>query len=440
MLSERGRAVILIGTFLLVAGFAFTNYFLALVGIFLLLGSVVTSPYFQLTIPLESLQVNRTIDKPNFFQGDFIHITLSIKNTGRTRIDSLHIYDVYPEIFRLVLGSNHIRTRLDPGQEIKFSYILQGTLRGKYTLGPTKYQVFDRLGLRFEEFSGENYDYLLVYPQYEDVRILEGLAQKRRVGYMFGIHKTRQRSLGTDFFGIRRYQTGDEYRRIDWKASARTRKLMIREFETERNLRMVIILDCGATMGAGRPENSKLEYAVRAALLLAKTAMERKDLVGFLAWSTRGHHYLKPGMGESHYLRLLDLLAMITAGGEFDLASAIEFLAPRIRQQSFFVILSDCESNRARFERGIRLARGYKHNVLVIAPFGPWFEIEEIYLTPVERALGEAVVHRLLEEHNALTRSLRRLGVDCIHVGPGDFLPTVLSEYLKAKKRRVALI
>lgn len=391
-------------------------------------------------MPVETLEVNRQIDKRKIFQGDFLHVKLTVKNTGSHRIDSIDIFDVYPEIFQLVLGKNQIRTRIDPSQEVKFSYILQAPLRGKFTFGPTKFQIFDRLEFRFEEMSGENFDDLLIYPNVEEARIMESLAKKRRLGHMFGIHKTRQMSLGTDFTGIRKYEVGDEYRRIDWKASARTQKLMMRQYETERNIRMFIILDIGATMAAGRPENSKLEAAIRAALMLAKMAMERKDHVGLLSWSTKQHSFMKPGLGDTHYRHMLDLLAEITPGGEFDLTTAVEYLAPRVTQQSFFVIITDLESNRKRLEKGIRLIRGYKHNAIIVRPFGPWFEIEEIYLSPVERAIGEAIVHRLLEEQSQLAKSFQRVGVSIVAVGPADFLPTVLSEYLKAKKRSIAVI
>ncbi len=440
MFSERGRTVLLIGIFVLVGGFAFTNYFLVLLGIFLIVGSVVTSPFFQLTLPLESLQVTREIDKTNFFQGDFIHIKLTIKNTGRSRIDSIRIFDVYPDIFRLVLGKNDLVTRIDAGQAIKYSYIVQGRLRGKYTIGPTKFQIHDRLEFRFEELSADNTDEVLVYPSYQDARIMESLAAKRRMGYMFGIHRTRQKMGSEDFVGIRRFVSGDESRRIAWKAVARTGKLMVRQFETERNMRVFIILDCGDTMSAGKAENSKLEYAIRAALLLAKAAMERKDKVGLVAWSTSQETYLKPSLGEGHYYRLLDILAAIEAGGEFDLAAAVGFVAARVTQQSFFIILSDCEANRAQLEKGVRLLRGHKHNAIIIAPFGPWFEIEDVYLSPVERALGEAIVYKLLEERRTLSQSFRRIGVPIIDVSPGDILPTLLSEYLKAKKKGIAQI
>ncbi len=427
------------GIFILVAGFAFTNYVLTILGIFLIVGSVASSPFFQLTMPVETLAVTRQIDKRNIFQDDFIHVKLIVKNTGAHRIDSVDVFDVYPEIFQLVLGKNQIRTRIDPNQEVKFSYILQAPLRGKFTFGPTKFQIYDRLEFRFEEMSGENYETLLIYPNVEEVRIMESLAKKRRLGHMFGIHKTRQMSLGTDFTGIRKYEVGDEYRRIDWKSSARLQKLMMRQYETERNIRIFVIIDTGATMAAGRPENSKLEAAIRAALMLAKTAMERKDHVGLLNWSTKHQAFLKPGLGDAHYHRMLDQLAEIDAGGEFDLTTAVEYLAPRITQQSFFIILTDLESNRKRLEKGIKLIRGYKHNALIIRPFGPWFEIEEIYLSPVERAIGEAIVHKLLTEQSALAKSFQRVGVSIIPVGPGDFLPTLLSEYLKAKKRSVAV-
>ena len=185
-----------------------------MIGIFLIIGSVASSPYFQLTMPVETLEVTREIDKRKVFQDDFLQVKVTVKNTGSHRIDSIDIFDVYPEIFQVVLGKNRIRTRIDPNQEVKFSYILQAPLRGKFTFGPTKFQIYDRLEFRFEELSGENYEELVIYPNVEEARIMESLAKKRRLGHMFGIHKTRQMSLGTDFTGIRKYEVGDEYRRI----------------------------------------------------------------------------------------------------------------------------------------------------------------------------------------------------------------------------------
>ncbi|MEM2329517.1 MAG: hypothetical protein QXL59_01675, partial [Candidatus Jordarchaeales archaeon] len=182
MLTARGGVAIVTGVFILVFGFSTVNYFLVLLGVMFTIASVVSMPYFTLSASFEGVEVTRSLDKEKVFAEEFIHVTVTVTNKGRMRIDRLEVEDGYPEVFTLVLGENKISTRLDPGDEIKFSYVLQCRKRGVHKIGPTKLVMKDRIGVMFEEKEIPSYTEILVYPSYKDVRKLEALGAKRVLG------------------------------------------------------------------------------------------------------------------------------------------------------------------------------------------------------------------------------------------------------------------
>ncbi|MEX2705768.1 MAG: DUF58 domain-containing protein [Candidatus Freyrarchaeum guaymaensis] len=439
MLTTRGAVVIVSGVFCLAFGFSSVNYYLVLLGIFLILGSVISMPYFELAVDLDNIEITRTIDKEKVFAEDFIFVTVTVENKGRLRIDYLEVFDTYPEIFTLVLGKSIMTTRLDPGEKKVFSYVLQCRRRGIHKIGPIKLVVHDRLGLHFQEKQFDIYTELLIYPSYQDIRRMEAMGGQRTLGRIFGMHKTKQKGMGTEFFGLRDYFPMDEFRRIDWKATARTGDLMIREFETEKNIKILILLDTSASMGGGLPNNTKLDYSIRAAVLLAKLALERRDEVGVVAFSNKVHSYVKPRMGKDYFYRILEALATVEPRGGMRMMEVMEWVLKRTPKRSFFIFFTDLEEESKEVIEACRLARAHKNTMLVISPFGPWFEAYPGELTPVQRALAEAISEELLEHRKKMVDELVRMGVEVIDVSPNDFLPAVVSQYLKAKKKGVAL-
>ncbi|MHA1918034.1 MAG: DUF58 domain-containing protein [Candidatus Ranarchaeia archaeon] len=438
MISRRGTTLVLLGIFLLTSGFAFSNYFLVLISSLLILSVVVGLPLFEIQSDVDKIIVERKLDKVKIFADDFVNVTLTIKNKGHRSIDFLRINDGFPNTFECVVGQNQIETSLGSGKSKTYSYILQARLRGEYEIGPTRLLLHDRLGFHFLERKIPTSTNLLVYPTYEDVRRMEAAGKSRRLGLIFGSHKTKIKGIGTDFYGIRQYTPSDGMRFIDWKSSARTGKMMTREFETEKNIRVVMIIDTSSTMTAGRVENSKLEYGIRSAVLLSKIALERRDLVGVFAGSTKVQCWVEPKAGKNHFYTVLENLATVQAQGGSHLHSATDYVVKRTNRSSYFIFVTDLEAPKKEIIEAIKLAKIYKHQVLVIAPFGPWFESQAGSMSPIEKALSESISIRLYEKRKSLSRSLRRMGVDVVDVGPDDFLPTVINVYMAAKQKQVA--
>lgn len=404
-------------------------------GTLLILASVIGLPFFMASANSSLIRVTRSVDREKAFAGEYIHVTVKVENTGSRRIDFLEIYDAIPDMFEIVLGENFIITQLMAKQVKEFSYIIQVSTRGVYRIGPVKVIIHDRLGFYFEEDIRHFYTEVLCYPSYEDIRRMEALSKRRQQGKMFGSHRTRQKGMGDDFHSLTKYYPGAPFKSMDWKAFSRTGELMVREFEAEKNIRLVLFLDHSGSMGAGIPYNTKLDFAIRATMLVMKMAEERQDLFGLITYADRPTSYLPPKGGKNMFFQLLEVLALVEPEGRSDPLAAVDYVMQRLPRASFYVFLTDLESSDSEiFTEAAKRARSTKNNITVISPFGPLFETKLTDLTMTERAIAEAIFEEYLGYRKQVEDSLRGLGVEIINVGPDDILPNVIKTYMQGKQ------
>ncbi len=365
---------------------------------------------------------------------------VTIHNRSNRHFDFIECHDLYPETWVLAIGENFIASRIEPGDSITFSYILQVRMRGRYELGPTEVILRDRLGLHYYKRTLRAPTEILVYPTYKDVRRLEALGKQRQLGLMFGAHRTKTVGMGTDFTGFREYVPGDAFRLIDWKASARRGDLVVKQYEMEKNIQIICMVDSSGSMGNGYPENTKLEYAIRAAVLLTHMGLERKDLVGTCVFSDRVHAYVPPSASPGHMYAVLEALAMAEPRGWSDYEGAIGYVCKQTRKRSLVIWLTDLEESPAPLINAMKTVVANGHRAMIISPFGPWFEAPVGQFGPLEKVLAEAVSEELWERRAKIGRALARFGISVVNVGPEDFLPTIMKQYELAKKKGVAML
>ena len=424
--------------FFLTAGFAFENYFLIYFAILLLFSTIISLPIFHYKMNVEELRVHRELEKEKVFKDDFVHIKVVIENTGRNSFDFLEIRDNYnPQLFRLILGENFISTRIGPKKTVKFSYVLEPKVRGEYALGPLSIIVKDRLGFNsVERIVPDSVTDILVYPPYDDIKRIEILGSKRSLQLNYGLQRSKQKGLGSEFYGMRKYVFGDQFRLIDWKASARTQKLIVKEYEDERDVTVMIIVDSSETMAGGAIENTKFEYAIRACMLLTKVALTRRDNVGVFTFSDKKNfNFLKPNSGDDHFYQVLDFVARIKPVGKCRIAEAIGFFTRRFQKRSLIFVISDLEADPKEITQAIKKLIPFNHTVIIINPFSPWFEIHEIDLSSTDKALAEAISEAMMEHILTIRQTIRNLGVSLITCGPDDMMKQVLGNYMEAKKK-----
>ena len=430
--------MVLFGGFFLFAGFAFVNYFLLYFAIILLFSTIISLPIFYTQTNVEELKVYRELEKEKVFKDDFVHVKVIIENIGRSGFDFIEIRDYYnPVLFRLILGENYISTRIGPKEKIKFSFVLEPRVRGEYALGPLSVIVKDRLGFNsLERIVPDSVTDILVYPPYEVIKRIEILGSKRSLQLNYGAQRSKMKGLGSEFYGMRRYVFGDQFRLIDWKASVRSRQLIVKEFESERDITVMILVDSSESMAGGQIENTKFEYAIQAAMLLTKVALTRRDQVGVFMFSDKKNsHFLKPDSGNEYFYRVLDFVAKIKPQGKCRLIESMNQFNARFQKRSLVFLISDLETTSEEVVRAITKLMPFNHTVILINPFSPWFEIHEIDLDPTDKALAEAISEEMMEHILTVKQNLRNLGVTIITCGPDDMLNQVLRNYLEAKKK-----
>lgn len=148
-----------------------------------------------------------------------------------------------------------------------------------------------------------------IFPRFAPVH--EALAHRPRSGTPHersGRHPLKLRGLGGDLREIRDHQVGDPFKSIAWKATARARKLMVKEYESEIMLTHYLVVDASWSMRAGRFGASKLDWAVDLAASYARRAIESGDRVGMVTFDHRVTSLLRPADGRPHLSRLVDHL------------------------------------------------------------------------------------------------------------------------------------
>ncbi len=384
------------------------------------------------------ITAERKLDKSTVFKDDFVAFRVTVRNDGDKTLRYVELEDRLPRGVQVVSGDNSYRGPLEPHEELSFSYVAHFPLRGRFEVGPTTARFRDSYRLLYRDYAVCSSVGLVVFPSLDDVRRMEALRRKRAMDVFLGFQRAKEKGLGYDFAGLRDYLPSDEYRWIDWKATARTRAVQVREYESERQVSVVVLLDCGESMGAGPEAATKLDYAVRAAVLLAWIALARRDKVGLTLYSESIRAFLRPAGGRKRFYELLYLLSSASPSGESRLEAAVRYTLARLKERSLLLVVSDLEEPQRVLTGAAKLCKASGHEVLFISPFGPAFEMPVMRLhAKPDRIMAEAAYEKLWVGRVTLTEGLKRLGVPVVNGGPEDLLPLMLARYLKVKRTGV---
>ncbi len=174
------------------------------------------------------------------------------------------------------------------------------------------------------------------------VRRIELRARRLVASRLLGDYRSVFRGRGIEFSEVREYQPGDDVRLIDWNVTARMGSPYVKKYVEERELTVMLALDASGSTGTGTQGQSKAAYAAEVAALLAIAAVANNDRAGLLVFTDRVEHFVRPGRGSRHALRIVrDLLALNPASRGTDLGAAAAFLMRTLRRRSAVFFLSD---------------------------------------------------------------------------------------------------
>ncbi len=332
-------------------------------------------------------------------------------------------------------GELRLHGRLPGSGEWRPGYDVTPRRRGDYSFGSLDVRLTSGLGLLGRQLRFDLAESVKVYPNLVAIRKYQLSARKERLRDI-GVRSLRALSLGTEFESLRTYVSGDELRRIDWKATARRDEPITRQYDIERSQHVVVSVDLGRTMLSELGVLSKADHAVNAAALLCHVAARLGDWVGLYAFSARPLLFVPPRRNQ--FSLLLEYLYGLQAERvESDYSRCFLEAAGRIRKRALVVLLTDLidPESSGRLLRHVGLLTR-RHFVLCAALSD--YELYELSTRSPERArelYERTVATELLADRQRAISALWDRGAVAFDATPENLSVAVVNRYLEAKAR-----
>lgn len=382
--------------------------------------------------PVKTLRIERRAPQ-RMGLGATARETLVLENRGRS-VARIRLTDDLPEI--LAREGDWVRqATVRPGRDERIEFPVLAERRGDAAYGDVHVRVLGPLGLAWRQRKVERADPLRVLPGVMEVRRYRLLGLHNRLREA-GFRPVRQRGEGGSFESLREYARGDDPRTIDWKASARRSKMIVRQYEVERRQNVVMLVDAGRLMTEQVGDRERLDYALTAALLLADVASLHGDQVGLLVFADRVQQYIPPS--RSSISTLAEALGGVHARMvEPNYPAAFTYLARQLRRRSLLVAFTDIIDAQASSALVAHLGKAAsRHLPIIVALRNPDLEATaQIPATSEADVYRRAAAEELLQARAAALTQMQRSGVLVADSRPTDAVPNVVNRYLDVKRR-----
>ncbi|MDX1945623.1 MAG: DUF58 domain-containing protein, partial [Pirellulaceae bacterium] len=265
------------------------------------------------------------------------------------------------------------------------------------------------------------------------------LARTNRLSLM-GVRRTRKIGLENDFERLRDYTPDDNYKFLDWRASARRRKLTVKDFQTSQSQRIIFLLDCGRLMTNEAAGLSLLDHSLNAMLMLSYVALRQGDSVGMIAFADRILSFVPPRGGMNQMNQLLhasfDRFPELVES-RYD--EAFLYLATHCKKRSLVVLISNVidEVNAHQIESYLGTLVGRHLPLGVLLRDHRLFDAADLEPASDEQLYRAAAAAEILTWRHQVLRDLEHHGVLSLDVFPEDMTAPLVNSYLEIKARHL---
>ena len=355
---------------------------------------------------------------------------------------SFRIYNPHPYLLQIeakdspshrhfVISERDLIHKVAPGEEKIFSYNVTPSKRGAFTFT----QIYVKLtGLLGFVVKYHMYSYPMefkVYPNLKDLQRFRIMMQKNHL-LPQGDKTIRMFGTGTEFESLRTYVEGDDYRKINWPVSARERRLIVNDYQLEKNQPVFLLIDGGRPMSYNVKGYKKLDYAINAALVLSDIVNQKGDQSGLLVFDKAVKSVIMPGKGANHRNNLMETLYHIQETRDTsNYGEAFRTLCRRQKRRSLVFIFTDFET----LEEAQALYAHIEHLKRRHFPIVIFMKNDElISLTSSEDPYIQEVATDFLNERKQLFRRLNAMSVPNVETAAETFSISAVNKYLALRR------
>jgi len=282
------------------SGWEFREWMLGVVAVFDVVLVLVVSLDMLLVVGARHFSCTRKLLRIAS-QGKRQEVEIELLNRSN-RSCSIEVKDDLPQSF--VAEPEKFETRITGQSKTQFTYDFVCNERGQSVLECVHLLVHSpfRLWRAFYEVPFEST--VNVYPDMKQITEYDLLARTNRLS-LLGLRRSRKIGQDNEFERLRDYTQDDNYKHIDWRSTARRRKLTVRDFQANQSQRIMFMVDCGRMMTGTAGDISLLDHSLNAMLMLSYVGLRQGDSVGMISFSDRIHNYTPAKSGVKHINRLL---------------------------------------------------------------------------------------------------------------------------------------
>lgn len=366
-------------------------------------------------------------------------ITIQVELLTNSGMSSVAIWlrDTPPSTFHLDRDEPLLTALVQPHVSTEVTYHVWPPRRGDYLFGDLFLRWQSPLRLLRRQACFAAAAPVKVYPNLVDVHKYNLLMRRNRL-WELGVRPTRRLGAGNEFERLRDYTPDDEYRRINWKATARRGKPISVEYETERSQNIYVLLDVGRMMRTPVGDVAKMDYAINAVLLLAYVATQKGDRIGLLTFADRMLSYITPRSGKVQFQRLLEQLYTVQGERvEPDYGAAFSEFAARQHRRGLALVFTDLTGSITTDTLVAQMTHlRRQHLPLLVTVADP--TVNRLATQPIidSATLYErTVAERMLADRWLTLDQLRRRGVQTLDVPADELSVAVINRYLAMKER-----
>ena len=377
-----------------------------------------------------------------FSNGDDNEVRLRIENSYPFAV-KVEVIDEIPFVFQR--RDICFRATIAKEEAVTIKYQLHPTRRGTYGFGHIRAFAASPVGLLQRRHTlGEPQD-VKVYPSFLMLHQYELLAISNNLTEL-GIKRIRRVGHHTDFEQIKDYVAGDDFRTINWKASARRSKLMVNVYQDERSQHIYNVIDKGRVMQQAFRQMTLLDYAINASLVLSYIAMNKEDRAGLITFNEQFDSFVPASKQPGHLQLLMDTLyAQQTTFGETDYSSLVVNLNKHVNKRSLIVLYTNF-TGLVSLKRQLPFLQqiNSRHRLLVV-----FFEDEQLkeYITAHHSPLNahpttesyyrHVMAERFVYEQRLIVSTLRQYGILSLLTTPQQLSVDVINRYLEMKSQQL---
>lgn len=429
------RLFMVVGLILLlfILAFIFPALFLASQLILFAFGALVCVDIFLLFKKKAGILAARILPE-KLSNGDLNTITIHVEN--KYSFDCrLTIIDETP--FQFQYRNASFKATLISGESKLIKYQLRPTARGEYAFGAINIYVagvFGLVSIRYRFDAGQT---VPVYPSYLQMHQYELMAISNQLTD-YGIKKIRKIGHSMEFEQIKNYVRGDDYRTVNWKASARKGELMVNHYTDEKSQQVYSIIDKGRLMKMPFNDLSLLDYAINTSLVISNIAIKKDDRAGLITFSSKIDSFVPAEKKSGQMFRIQEALYnQKTLFQESDFHMLNNYVQRKLNQRSLLIIYTNFESLLSMRRQKDYLASIAKHHVLLVVFFENTAlkKAKEAIATNTEEIYIQTIIEKFAFEKKQIIKELRRIGVYSMLTSPENLTVNTINQYLELKAR-----